>query len=726
MKKKVLITLIFLILGAVVLYAVTAFIVLFFSNMGHFSLRLINADVFKNPVIWTVFATLIIAAVLAAIVNHHIHSGNRALKVNYGEDAHWLTNSEMKKMPDLIFTKASQLKDVKDGIPILSEKRGDDLHVVMQNPIHTLVIGTTGSGKTTGFVSPTIQILSKTKTKPCLIITDPKEELFEKHAKSLEDEGYKVYVIDLRNVYESAHWNPFNTIWERTDKMKTVTVTQNRGKYYVEGKKYLTYEEAELARRVYVQQLIDDVYIDLQDIIYTICPVENKQDSGWERGARDLIFGLALAFWEDVRDGLMSREQFNLYNLYKNIMLYCTGEMEQLKAYFNCREKWSKAPGLANTVTVSQERTLTSYMGDINRYFNWLADNGLNSLMSKNDIELSHFDEEPSALFLKIPDEKENRHKVVSLFITQIYKTLVTKAALNKKQGRCKDSELLRNCYVIMDEFGNLPKFNNVDSIITVGRSRRIFMVPIIQDFAQLDNKYGKEVAGIIKSNCNIKVFIGSTDKNTLNEISDLCGKHKTKSTSYSDNEHSFNTSTGMTEKPLIFPSDLETLNSPPQKSGNAIVLMFGKYPLKAKYTPIYEAAKQYNLKKGIAQNTVKADIFDEAAIFYDITTHLRSKGTPNSVNVEDNTIENDDTDEELYEEMRRIWENIEDKEMTLHGRLPPDIFGQLWNADLLSKVDILNDCLDTAVSEGDNFLSYEIVKVKSFITNICREGGAL
>lgn len=725
MKKnnKILLTIIFFVISAVIVYAVTALGVLFFTNVNNFSFKLINVDMLKNPTIWIIFATIVVGVLIFTIINLRFRGAGRALKVNYGEDAHWLASTEMKQQTDLIFTKFSMLDKVKDGIPIMSEQKGNDLNIIMSVPIHTLVIGTTGSGKTSAFVSPVIQILSKTKTKPCLIITDPKEELYDKHAKGLADLGYKIYVIDLRNIYQSSHWNPFNTIWEKTDRMKTAAVTQNRGQYFVDGNKFLTYEEAELARRVYVQQLVDDVYIDLQDIIYTICPIENKHDTTWQQGARDLILGLALAFWEDVRDGLMSREQFNLYNLYKNISLYCTGEMPQLKAYFDGRGKFSKAPGLANTVTVSQDRTLTSYMGDINRYFNWLADNGINSLMSKNDIDLTHFDDEPSALFLKIPDERENRHKVVTLFVTQIYKTLVEKASLNKKKGFTKDSELRRNCYIIMDEFGNMPKFNSIDNIITVGRSRHIFMIPIIQDFAQLDNKYGKETASIIKSNCNIKVFIGSTDKNTLNEFSELCGKHKTKNVSFSDAENSMNISTGLAEKPLIYPSELEILNSPPKKSGNAIVLMFGKSPLKSKYTPIYLAPEKYEIKTGKLKDG-KIKLFDESAIFYDITLHNRlSVGGCIKDNDIDNSTLVEETDEELFEEMKRIWENIEAKEMTLHERLPADSFSKLWNADLLEKVNILDDYFESAIVNGDNFLSYDIVKVKNYIENICREG---
>lgn len=75
-------------------------------------------------------------------------------------------------------------------------------------PTHTLVIGTTGSGKTTTFVNPAIQILAESKTKPSMLISDPKGELYQLHAKKLKKAGYKVQILDLRNPYNSVRWNP--------------------------------------------------------------------------------------------------------------------------------------------------------------------------------------------------------------------------------------------------------------------------------------------------------------------------------------------------------------------------------------------------------------------------------------------------------------------------------------------------------------------------------------
>ena len=240
---------------------------------------------------------------------------------------------------------------------------------------------------------------------------------------------------------------------------------------------------------------------------------------------------------------------------------------------------------------MAQDRTLASFLTDVSQYFNWMSDTGIAALTSGNDIEFGDFDEAPNALFLKIPDEKENRYKLVTLFMTQMYKALVEKATDNKEKGKTSEQELLRNVYFVMDEFGNMPKFHNMDKVVAVGRSRHIYMIPVIQDYNQLDDRYGKEVAAIIRSNCNIQIFIGTNDENTRKAFSELCGKKKVKQVSYSENKD-MSVSTSAQSVPLIYPNELEKLNDPANGVlGNAIVSCLGNYPIRAKFTPYLKAA---------------------------------------------------------------------------------------------------------------------------------------
>lgn len=444
----------------------------------------------KSKYTYLIWVSVVLVGVLAVAIDLRVRGSRRVLKVNADlENSHFMTRKEIVRNAGYTYSRLSELHEVEDGMPLIAERNGNDIDVILHETSHVLCIGSTGTGKSSAFVSPIIEILSRTKTKPSMLVTDPKGELFRRHKHTLEKQGYKVTLIDLSDVYHSTRWNPLNDIWRKTEKMRE-TVEPKLGKYYYGGKVYLTNADAEQARKEREVKLKDEIYVDLQDLAYTAFPVENKHDMTWQRGARDLLFALLLGFWEDLRDGYMTREQFNFYNLYRNITDYAKGDCEELKAYFATRDDTSRAKGLSNTVLVTEDRTLSSYLGDVQQYMNWLADGGIAALTSDNEVEFSDFDENPNVLFVKIPDEKENRHKLVSLMITQMYKTLVEKADNNREAGLTSEQKLLRRVYFIMDEFGNIPKIEKMASIITVGRGRGIFAVPVIQDFNQLDTTH--------------------------------------------------------------------------------------------------------------------------------------------------------------------------------------------------------------------------------------------
>lgn len=54
----------------------------------------------------------------------------------------------------------------------------------------------------------------------------------------------------------------------------------------------------------------------------------------------------------------------------------------------------------------------------------------------------------------------------------------------------------------LVDEFANLPKFENIEGMVTVARSRGIRFLFVLQSYSQLTAKYGRDVGDIIKTNC--------------------------------------------------------------------------------------------------------------------------------------------------------------------------------------------------------------------------------
>ena len=552
------------------------------------------------------------------------------------ENSRWMTEKEKKTLFKTY--KFSELDSVtKDGIPVVAtlDENKKDMQVAFNSPCHSIVIGSTGSGKTTTFVSPMIQILGATKAGSSMVITDPKGELFSLHSLFLQQGGYDVKVVDLRDTYSSYRWNPLDSVWDnfqdyrdahkkafkRVDNIfesgltldKDIDEEDELAEWYeFDGKAYKDYQRLVNSIKIYKKKIYDEVYEDLNDLVSVLIPVENEKDPLWEKGARAITLAVLLAMLEDSQDEKngMTKEKFTFFNMAK-ILQNSNNDYEDLRFYFKGRSPLSKAYSLSKQVCDAAPSTRASYMSIVYDKLVLFNDTGVCSLTSTSDFTAKSLSDHPTALFLKIPDEKDTRHNLAAIFILNIYKTLI------KVASSTKDLCLPRNVYFIMDEFGNMPKISKFDKFITVGRSRKIWFTMIVQSYSQLNNVYGDNVADIIKGNCGIKMFIGSNDLGTCKEYSELCGNITIQSSSTSGSAHSETSySTSLQTRPLIYPSELQRLNHPGD-IGHSIIVTFGNFPLKTYFTPSFKVPL-YKTGK-IDQSDLEDNMFNENELFYDI-----------------------------------------------------------------------------------------------------------
>ena len=567
--------------------------------------------------------------------------GGKAERVESSlENSRWMEEKERNELfPKTQFSKLSELK--KDGIPLYavynSKKKDMDINIIP--PAHGIIIGATGSGKTTTFVNPVVQILGRAKAGSSMICTDPKGELFQLHSKLLTENGYKCMVLDLRDPYSSFRWNPLGSIYDvyqeylhmgddilehsdSIDDYPDLKLAHDRSQFNDENPWYEWQGTAYAVRidlinkaRVEKQKLYDECYEDLNDLISVICPIENEKDPVWEKGARSIIMATALAMLEDSDDPKleMTKDKFCFYNINKAVS-NSENEFAALKDYFEGRSKLSKAVGLSKQVLSAADQTLSSYMSIAFDKLSMFNDEGLCALTSATDIKPEEFADRPTALFLKIPDEKDTRHALAAVFILCIYKALIKVASARE------DLSLPRNVFFLLDEFGNMPKIDKFDKMITVGRSRKIWFEMIVQSFAQLKNVYGETVADIVKGNCGIKLFIGSNDMPTCEEFSKLCGNMTVRTSSVSsglkDKSGNINVSTQIQQRPLIYPNELTRLNNA-KSTGNSIVVTFNNYPLMTKFTPSYKCPLYEMGQMDLTE--VRSNVFFGDDVFYDL-----------------------------------------------------------------------------------------------------------
>ena len=556
-------------------------------------------------------------------------------------DGRWLTQQEMdKKYCGCDF---NDLHKIESGIPLRAQIVGSHLRInLLQQAWQTIIIGTTGSGKTSAIIIPTIQILSSTQTKPSLVISDPKGELYSKDYLKLKQEGYEIRVFDLRNPFSSTRWNPMERAYNffqralnlrkevkvhhgdnpaDTPGLKIISDTYNNEWFEFDGVALPTRESIELELKAKTQQLTNAAHEDLDDLATVICPDNpGDNDPQWTRGARDFIKAVMLAMLEDSADPRfgLTLDKFNLFNVYNICTLRDQGKnpYESLQNYFNGRGKLSQALKKAGPIINNAKDTTGGYLGIVGQCLSAFADDGLCYATSADELKFSDIADKPTALFIKTPDEKVNKHFMVTMLVTQLYKALVEKASIYSPT----EQKLPRPVYMILDEFGNLPKFPNLDQIITVGRGRKIIMIMAVQDYGQLNKIYGDQVAKIVRGNCNVHIYLGTQEQETKEEFSKRCGQTvvEVENTSESkgkgkDSTSSKTISKSQASRALITPDELGLL-----KMGEMIVSVYGDRPMRTNFTQYFDAKNFYNCNLYQDPYT-PSKYLDKEKIFYDI-----------------------------------------------------------------------------------------------------------
>ncbi|EGP5080642.1 type IV secretory system conjugative DNA transfer family protein [Enterococcus faecium] len=129
-----------------------------------------------------------------------------------------------------------------------------------------------------------------------------------------------------------------------------------------------------------------------------------------------------------------------------------------------------------------------------------------------------HYTDKPMAIFMLTPDFDPSNHIIVSIFLSQLYKELSTQC-VKTKGDKCH-----RRIHFILDEFGNMPPMDNMEGIMTVTAGRNMLWDLFIQSYKQLRAKYGEDNADIIKENCQIHIYIMSSNTDTIEEFSQNVG----------------------------------------------------------------------------------------------------------------------------------------------------------------------------------------------------------
>lgn len=459
----------------------------------------------------------------------------------------WAKEKEMKEELKLVNPKDENSPYA--GVPLIL--KNEELWVD-NGEYHNLVIGATGSGKTQTVIFPTVETLAKHGES--MIITDPKGEIYEKTSNMLRARGYKILLLNFRDPQQGNAWNPLSL-------------------------PYHVYKKGNQDKAI---ELLDDLALN---ILYE--EKSGNADPFWEKTSADYFSGLSLGMFEDAPE---EQVNINSISLMTTIGEEKFGGSTYIKEYFNSKDPTSAASINASSTIMAPTETKGSILAVFKQKIKLFASReNLSEMLSHSDFNLETIGEEKTALFIVIQDEKKTYHSLVTILLKQCYETLIDVA---QKHG----GKLPIRTNFLLDEFANMPPLKDVTTMITAARSRQIRFTMIIQNFAQLNQVYGKENAETIKGNCGNIIYLISTELAALEEISKMCGEVKSKK----------DDKTAST--PLVTVSDLQRM-----KQFETIILRIRKQPFKTKMTPYFKMdfGKQHPLATYPQREKQTVSVFD-------------------------------------------------------------------------------------------------------------------
>lgn len=403
------------------------------------------------------------------------------------------------------------------GIPLAWNERNRTISVD-HTDAHTLVIGPTGSKKSRLIVMPLVRILGSSGES--MIISDPKAEIYNRTASYLQQNGYDIFVLNLRSPMHGQRWNPLAIPFE----------------FYSNGE-------------------IDKAYEFVNDIAQNLLQTDkSNSEPFWDNSAGSFFFGLVLLLFKYCKDYHLTKDfvhMGNVVNMRNALFTGAQGE-KNLQLWEYAKSDQIIASSLVGTVETAKETRagILSTFDQKIRIFS--IQPNLLDMLGDSDLDMKVVGRKPTAIFLIVPDEKTGYHGLVSLFIKQSYEYMIFDAQNQAERDGVHVGTLSNRVNYVLDEFSSLPTIRDFPAMITAARSRNIRLTLVIQSKHQLIQRY-KDESDTIQTNCNNWFFLTGRELQLLEEISSLCGK------TIEDNP-----------QPILSVSDLQRLD---KDAGEALLL---------------------------------------------------------------------------------------------------------------------------------------------------------
>ncbi len=414
--------------------------------------------------------------------------------------------------------------------------------------IHCLMIGAAGVGKTAHFLYPNIEYACASGMS--FLTTDTKGDLFRNYAGIAEKYyGYQTSILDLRNPTRSEGNNILTLVNKYMDiyleEPENLQAKAKAEKYAKITAKTIICSDGSSAgnygQNAYFYDAAEGLLTSVILLVVEYCPPPKRHIVSVFKLIQDMM----------APSPVKNRSLFQIL-------------MDKLPE--NHKAKW-----FAGAALNSGDQAMASVLSTAMSRLNAFLDSEMEQILCfDSTMDTESFCTKKSAIFLVLPEEDNTKYFMVSLFLQQLYREMLTIA--DEHGGKLPNRVML-----FADEIGTIPKVESMEMMFSAGRSRRISMVPIIQSFAQLEKKYGKEGSSIIIDNCQDILFGGFAPNSESAEIlSKALGNRTVLGGSVSRGKHDPSQSLQMMGRPLMSPDELKTL-----PKGNFILAKTGCCPMR-------------------------------------------------------------------------------------------------------------------------------------------------
>lgn len=449
-------------------------------------------------------------------------------------NARFATNEEWKRMTDVYVTGERGGSKGCGLVLEMTKKRGKEVIRYIGGEQHSIILGSTGAGKTRRILLETIylQILAGWS----VVVSDVKGEIYYYTSDFARKKNCKVITLDLRNPNKSMRYNylqPILNALKEGDQSKAVDYTWD---------------------------------------LVSVLVGEAKGEPLWYNGETATIAAAILCVALEAPENCR-----NLTNVYYFLSYMCQMDPQTgstpLGYYLKTLPQQHPARTIFSIAEVAAPRTRSSFYTSALGTLRLFTNPNIAAMTAQSDYELSDIGKEQTILYMIVPDEKKTLYPLVSLMIQQLYIAQVETANDN-------GLTLPVQTDYDLDEIANFPTIPVLENMASAGRSRGIRINLVLQDYQQLQTRY-KESCETIKTCCQIKVLLKTDNPQTLKEIKEGLGNYTTESISASTSintghraDANVSSSSNLSGRALLETEELQIIKSP-----YALVMITGEHP---------------------------------------------------------------------------------------------------------------------------------------------------